>query len=496
MLGGERNRNMGETEGIDINELFKQMDEIMAEQGSIPVSRQDELPGILPKVVEILKNGTGYFQSDRDHELRCPEEDCKIEPLVVFYYKDTKHTCVKLCNEIFCSEHNEDNKNVDQHKGPCVKDGKTYFFCTKTRFVHECGDGCRAGKYMTNDESQYVCPISWRVLGVEAIGEWWTEPDKQNNILTEEPEPDRDMMEAINPSYSTKIVYDEKGNSKIVKEHNYSEIKITTHLSYHTTPFEKEYGYYLKRAKSILCLLMYSPDRQKIEKKKLENSLSNLKKAIDKYVRSCKKANCLTDYFFILVLQRLYMRGRRGPVWIPPFRTMELLLKNYANLIVKFYWIILEKTPFGIRGHTHVAFDYFVLATAKIMKTRGLIINGTTVLKKEDILALQMPDPNTMGQFGISVSLITKTHNSICKAIEEVDPKTIQVTITPNDRKLYCQSRDRRLKELREEEKRESIEERIMEPNSPGISPGKKRKQSQVSPDTVKTTKKTRKVHV
>lgn len=64
--------------------------------------------------------------------------------------------------------------------------------------IHQCGDSCKASKYLSGTDNEYVCPISGRALGVEFKGEWWTDEDKVDNhpMSSNDIEPDPDQMDA------------------------------------------------------------------------------------------------------------------------------------------------------------------------------------------------------------------------------------------------------------------------------------------------------------
>lgn len=433
---------------VDLDAMFKQMREILEEQGTV-TQRVDTgaIPDLEDRLTDMIRHKLPSAQWKPDHELECCCETCSISPLVVVHYSGINHLCAELPGRRLC----DDPTNQKTHSGQTKKDLKTYFLCETTGVVHQCGEGCRASKYITNHDNEYVCPISGLVLGVEMKGEWWQEKGKQPDISSDEPEPDKDMLEVLNPTYVTRKSYDAQGNLKITKEHAYKDVVVTHHLHYHTTPYEKMYGHYLKRCKTILWLLIYSAKRQQIERQKLNNSYTNMQKGLDKYIRSCEKGGNIKEYHFIRVLLRQNMKAKADiPVWLPPLRIMEALLFHYSRIIVKFFWMILEKTPFGRTCHTQLPFDYFVLATIKIMKTRGLIVRGITILPKDHYLAAQIPDSGSLVHFNIKVSFITKTQNHINAAVGEVDAKILQVQTTDRDMSLFGESRERRLREVKD----------------------------------------------
>lgn len=459
---------------VDIDAMFKQMREILESEGSV-TQRSDTgaLEGLEDRLTDMIRRNSPYgAQWNPEHEISCSCETCSISSLVVLHYVNTKHLCAEVHSHKLC----ETPQDPKVHAGPNKRDAKTYYLCETTGNVHQCGESCRASKYLTNHDNEYVCPISGLVLGVEMKGEWWTEKDKQQDFSSDELEPDRDMQEALNPSYTTKKVYDEKGGVKEVKEHIHKDVAVTHHLHYHSTPFEKMFGYYLMRCKNILWLLIYSAKRQQIEKQKLSNSYTNMQKALDKYVRSCEKGGNLKEYHFIRILLRQNMKAKADiPVWVPPLRIMESLLFHYSRIIVKFFWIILEKTPFGRTCHTQLPFDYFVLATIKIMKTRGLIVRGVTILPKDYYLAAQIPDSGSLGHFNIKVSFITKTQNNINAAVGEVEPKVLQVVVTDRDAILFGDAREKRTREARDIQFLQKGENN--KTKDPGSPPKKKKKE-------------------
>lgn len=314
---------------VDLDAMFRQMREILEEQGTVPTKGGgDGLVDLDGRLTEMIRQNSLRSQWQRDHEMECSCENCTITPLIAVVYHGTDHLCAEVRGQRFC----EDPSNHRLHSGASQRETRSYFLCEGTGNVHQCGDSCRASKYLTNHDNEYVCPISALVLGVEMKGEWWTEKDKQQDIFSEEREPDRDMMEALNPRYIIRKTYDGQGNCKETKECAHKEVVVTHHLHYHNTPFEKMYGHYLMRCKKILWLLIYSAKRQQIEKQKLGNSYTNMQKSLDKYIRTSEKSGSLKEYHFIRVLLRQNMKAKADiPVWIPPLRIMEALLFHYSR---------------------------------------------------------------------------------------------------------------------------------------------------------------------
>src|SRR5206468_2500728 len=230
--------------------------------------------------------------------------------------------------------------NPRLHAGGVKKDEKNYYLCEQTATVHQCGDMCRANKDLTNEDNEYVCPISGMILGVEMKGEWWTDKDKQHDPSDfDEPEMDQDAWEVANPRYVTKRSYDAQGNMIETVEYATKTITVTHHLHYHNHPFEKKYWYYLMRCKNILWLILYSTKRHQIERTRLLTNYQNMEKSLDKYIRNCEKNKVLKCFHDVRAIVRYHMKPRTDiPIWVPPLRIMEPLLFHYARIIVKFFW--------------------------------------------------------------------------------------------------------------------------------------------------------------
>lgn len=121
-----------------------------------------------------------------------------------------------------------------------------------------------------------------------------------------------------------------------------------------------------------------------------------------------------------------------------------------------------------------------MLATIKIMKTRGLIVRGETILPKDHYLAAQLPNSGSLVHFNIKLSFITKTQNAINTAVGEVEPKTLQVVVTDKDMALFGESRERRLREVGELKLKQKLEEARPPKTEIGITaPANKRRKKQ-----------------
>jgi hypothetical protein len=457
---------------VDLDALFNQMQEILQEaKVSIPDEMAEE--ELEAQIFELVRQNTNFGENwQPDHQKECSCQKCTIAELAVHRYGNSKHLCVMVKGIKVCG----DPLNAKLHSGP-FKDDKNYYLCEESGCVHLCGDMCRASKYLTTHANEYVCPISGMVLGVEMKGEWWTDPEKQAEDMFDEPEMDQDAWEVNHPRLVTHKVYDKDGNVTTTTEYAQKNIIITNHSQYHNHPFEKRYYHYLLRCKDILWLVLYSAKRQQIERQRLLSNYDNMAKAIEKYVRGCEKNKILKGWHEVRCLVRYHMKARTDiPMWIPPLRIEQPFLFRYARIIVKFFWIVLEKTPFGRTSHTQLPFDYFVLATINIMRTRGLAIKGHQILPHDQYLAAYMPDPGLLHHFGIQVNFMTKARNKINQAITDVDPRTLQVTVTDKDSLLFHETKERVTREFAEKQRREQLEAKANGKvrNSPSVGKRKK----------------------
>jgi hypothetical protein len=417
-------------------------------------------------VSEMIRQHSTYGDNwDPDHGFSCNCQVCDVCQITVLRYSQTGHVCSIVKGQRICGD--PENAVLHANLSAALKEDRNYYLCEKTGFVHLCGDMCRANKDLTNMENEYVCPISGMVLGVEFKGEWWTDKDKQNNDLNmDEPEMDRDLLDMQNPHYVVKRIYDSKGNYTETKEYAAKSVTITHHLHYHNHPFEKKYWYYLMRCKNILWLILYSSKRQQIERQRLLTNYQSMEKNLDKYVRNCEKNKVVKCFQDIRAIVRYHMKARTDiPIWVPPLRIMEPLLFHYARIIVKFFWIILEKTGFGRAFHTHLPFDYFVLATINIMRTRGLVVNGCEILPHDQYLHTHVPDPSLLHHFGIQLNFMTRTRNHINKAITPVKPELLKVAVTNMDASLFHDTREKRVREHREQQDKLRYEQLLNKTN-------------------------------
>lgn len=423
----------------DLDALFDDMKRVLEAERSAP---KKNLSDMEEAVAEVVGLGGVYASRWRTHHAPlCGTKDCEISKLTVVRYESTGHLCAQICRERLCAERSDDLT----HSGATTVDDKNYFLCETTGTVHLCGAMCRANKDITNADNEYVCPISGMVMGVEMKGEWWTDPDKQNNDATRaDPELDQDAMEMLHPPVVVKHVRQTDGKVKHVTQYAPSEVKIESTPQYHSHPFEKPYTYYLVRCKNILWLLMYSQKRQHVEKNHYESCKANMIKAVDKYMRNCEKQGRVKQYTDICSLVRLHVAKSTSKVWVPPIFTMERALYHYAGIILKFFWLVLERTPYGAGYHTHLPFDYFVLATAYFMKSRGLYKEGKPILHSNTYLSVCLPDPNVLYHFGIKQRYITRIRNAICNAVSGVKPEVLSIEVTKDDALLFMESKRKR----------------------------------------------------
>lgn len=458
---------------VDLNVLLDQMTEMLAQDARDVVVKGNDVSALTDledAISELIRQNSSYGVNwHAEHLSACSCQQCDISRISVQRFSNHDHLCSIVKGQRICENPTEQKI----HTGPSKKDESNYYLCEQTGMVHLCGDMCRANKDLTNQDNEYVCPISGLVLGVELKGEWWTDKDKQNNDTSPEPEMDQDAWEVANPRYVIKRVYDEQGNCKETMEYAAKNIIVTHHLHYHNHPFEKKYWYYLMRCKNILWLILYSAKRQQIERQRVVSNYQNMEKNIDKYIRNCEKNKAIKSFHEIRAIVRYNMKPRTDiPIWVPPLRIMEPLLFRYARIIVKFFWIILEKTSFGRTCHTQLPFDYFVLATINIMRTRGLIVQGSEILPQIQYLTTHIPDPSLLHHFGIQLNFMTRTRNHINKAIGMVDPKLLKVTVTDKDSVLFQDTRERRIQEFRYHQEQQRIENS----KSSEMSPKNKRK--------------------
>lgn len=431
---------------ITIEEIMNQVSSILAEEmkDPTPISNDakswQEMEMTIAKIV--MRNSNGKYtntNAQTDHIQDCDGSICQVEHISVYSYPG--HICVRLRGHMIC----DDPYNKELHQATCKKDETNYFLCMKTGLVHMCGDNCRASKNIANEQGRgegYVCPISGRFLGVEMVGEWWTDPSKKmDDLFAERIEVDEAQMELINPRTITIKKYDEHGVLQEVSEHRHKNIFVTHHLHYHSHPFEKNYYYYILRCKKILWLMIYSNTRHQIERKRSLSAYENLEKTIEKYVRGQQKNGQMISYHVIRSYIRINMKQRFDvSIWIPPVKIMDMLLLHYCKIVVKFFWIILEKTKEGNKSHTHLPFDYFALATVYLMAGSGLIVKGVEILPHDNFLATHLPDAPTTAYLGARSKFMTRSRNQISKAISCEEPKDLIVKVTPQDHILFNSS--------------------------------------------------------
>jgi hypothetical protein len=460
---------------VDIEALLNRVSEIFeGGNGTIINNDVSSLVNLENTVSEIIRQNSKVYGVRWDPEHLCSCQECDICRITVQKYVEHDHICVIVKGQRIC----EKSTDAKVHTGNVKKDDKNYYLCESTGNVHQCGDMCRSNKELTTNDNEYVCQISGVVLGVEMKGEWWTEKEKQEiSGDSESTEIDQDAWEVSNPRYVIKRTYDANGNIHENVEYATKNITVTHHLHYHNHPFEKKYWYYLMRCKNILWLILYSDKRQQIERQRLLANYQNMEKSIDKYLRNCEKNAVLKSFHDMRAIVRYHMKPRTDiPIWIPPLRIMEPLLFDYARIIVKFFWIILEKTDFGRISHTQLPFDYFVLATINIMRTRGLVVNHCEILPQDDYLATHVPDPSLLHHFGIQLNFMTRTRNHINKAIGSIDPKLLRVFVTDMDATLFQDTRERRRKEHREQQEKQKREQPPAPPVIQKKTPSNKRK--------------------
>jgi hypothetical protein len=331
------------------------------------------------------------FTAEENHT--CSMERCNIQHVIggVWRRGTETHACIRsLCK----------NHPTWANRGTLRKQYRNMYMCCRTGTPHWCDEQCQC-TVIDHSDGGHVCQISGIRYDSIKSDTWF-------------------MYHRVTATHQ-----ENKDPLKLVRNTNF---KMDIESS---ETIRQQQHVFISRAQ--VSAIMFSNERLFMEQRKYVEMKHEAEKVIQKYIKSCEKNGHVVVFTTIVALYINQMNRRFiFKNLIPKERSVDDVVKQYANTACKYWTLITKQFPLGIQTPALFPLKIFVVSIMYIMKG-GLCLGGVRVIPKDKYLASVLPEANTLDSYNINKPAFTACKNNILKAYREasevyhINPKKLML---------------------------------------------------------------------
>jgi len=172
-------------------------------------------------------------------------------------------------------------------------------------------------------------------------------------------------------------------------------------------------------AKKCIHRLLFSTERQKIERKKIFDLKKDIQKTWIKLKRQHDKKKEMVKYIDMVTVASNIVKKKISKKYVlPDLETQELITTFYTDRVCEFFLKLKTLTNFVTYNTQQNVGDAFCAAVLFMMRS-GLRIDDFDVLAKDYFLNVILPEANSLDHFKINKCHFTSYRNHICAAIRD-----------------------------------------------------------------------------
>ena len=187
-------------------------------------------------------------------------------------------------------------------------------------------------------------------------------------------------------------------------------------------------------AKECIYRLLFSNDRQRIEKKKIYDLKKDIQKLWIKTKRQHDKKKEMVNFIGMLTLASNVVKKKISKTYIVPEESVQKMIVDfYTERVCEFFLKLKTLTNFTTYNTQQNVGDAFVAAVLFMMRS-GLRIDDFDVIAKDFFLNVILPEANSLDHFKVNKCHFTSYRNYISMAIRD----SIHVSLVRPSKLMLC----------------------------------------------------------
>lgn len=263
------------------------------------------------------------------------------------------------------------------------------YLCRNSGKIHYCHVNCD-GDRITNAENCQVCCVSGIQYQSEAARSWKVESRCVASVVANKQDP---------YMYSR----EQDGSVRLSGVHNMKTKQC------------------LMIARETIHTLLFSQDRIRNERRKIDDVRKEADKLVNRYKRYTERHKQPLIYMNMITIYVAHIKKKPSHAHLiyKSKTEQDVLINKYASQLIGYWKTVLFRTSLGKEMPSLFQFKSFAPACLYIMKL-GLCMHGVYIIEHDRYLDAALPEANSLDVYGISKPAFTQSKNNVLRAVREI----------------------------------------------------------------------------